>query len=208
MTHRHSDSDQDNDSEASNVLITRNTGSAPSTAEPTAPRRASALEMSLRKHTEDVLQQARKISGLATDTWGTKRTESSNNLPSGSVDLEDEAGASASLTQLLSPSNHVFIGLWHRTKSVLGAWPLCLSASISTRGLSQGVKVGVGSFDLSSGVVRFVQVSSQDGIDGHQKVDDKPDAIRAFIECVDHYGFEENTDESMGENGVSFSRAG
>ena len=81
---------------------------SPSSNRSTAP--VSALEKTLRKHTEDLGYQVKKLPALDGDTW--KSSMSSDKF-------HDEDAAMSGLSQLLSPANHVVIGLWHRTKSTL-----------------------------------------------------------------------------------------
>ena len=202
-------SSRDSDGDQEPVLITRNTvttgndGIATSTERDTPATRTSALEITLRKHTEDISQQIRKLPGLAGDTWGgtTSAGPRDPRVPS------DRDLLPSALEQLLSPSNHVFIGLWHRTKSTLGAWPLCLCASLATGELSGNVKVGLGNYDHSSGVVwRFVEASSLDASrsqanrqtdSGQSNSEEDRGTIRTFIECVDHYDFHNRKDPAV-----------
>jgi hypothetical protein len=230
------DSDDESGSDASSLSdsgddqqlrITRNTNMAGASTDPgdagatttTASERmagaahTSALELTLRKHTAEVMQQARKIPVLAVHTWGAVTTTGHSGFKIGA----DADTPPSELSQLLSPSNHVFIGLWHRTKSTLGAWPLCLSASLASGDLLRGVKVGLGSFDHSSGVVwRFVEVSSLDaakprvdrntndkyGRNQHGNGEEElRETIRTFIECVDHYDFQNNNNNISASSG-------
>lgn len=199
-----SESDDESDSSSSvgpseggeSMKITRNVDrsdtllkSPPNTSPST--NRASAIELTLQKHTEELTQHVKRLPAWREGTWDSTK----------SAEQSQKSDASESeLKQLLSPSNHVFIGLWHRTKSILGAWPLCLCGSLASRPNSNDQKVHLGNYDSASGVVwRFVPIATASPDTGKLNTSTnsiryeeyQEESIHALIECVDHADFAE-----------------
>ena len=173
----------------------------------TASNKVSKVELALREHT-------RKVREMVCSKVGTTiSAQNSGNSSSSSSSSEDNRDSGPSLSSLLNPNNHVFMGLCRRTpRTTFAALPLCLSGAAGIRtggGLRSGGggrsgrseatnTVGLSSFDTSCGVVwRFIRQFDSDEspedvvhvLDSNTKNGNNPtnfDGFDAYLECTDH----------------------